>query len=236
MLLSLFCAGLITSAGAATAPPTAKPDTVVVHELVPKPGRYRVTVTLADRSGLDDVVRLRIGSVKRRVVLGRHASRLSIVLRVPGRTLTVQAAGRRARPRVTISMGLVGPVTPTRVPIGDPGSWKLVCDDEVNGSHLNTRHWSTGWFGSGITGPLGPGALECFDPAQVTVGGGELDVSMIAKSESCSGATHPYASGIVTTNGKFDFAYGLAEVRAWVPGSGGVIADWPRRAGDGLLL
>jgi beta-glucanase (GH16 family) len=108
-----------------------------------------------------------------------------------------------------------------------------VFDDEFIGSRLNTRYWSTGWFGSGITGPLGSGSLECFDPAQVTVGGGELDVSMIAKPESCGGQTHPYASGIVTTNGKFQYTYGFSEVRAWVPGSNGAIADWPDIWTDG---
>jgi beta-glucanase (GH16 family) len=122
---------------------------------------------------------------------------------------------------------------PQPAPTGDPGSWKLEFDDEFNGSSLDSSKWSTGWFGSGITGPLGSGALECFDPAQVSAGGGELDVTMAAKPESCGGQTRPYASGIVTTNGKFQFTYGFTEVRAWAPGSDGVIADWPDIWTDG---
>ena len=50
---------------------------------------------------------------------------------------------------------------------------------------------------------------------------------MIAKSETCGGKTRPYASGIVTTNGKFSFTYGFMEARVWVPGTGGIIPDWP---------
>ncbi len=50
-------------------------------------------------------------------------------------------------------------------PLGDPGSWRLVFDDGFQGSALNTSSWSPGWFGSGITGPLTPTSLECFDPA-----------------------------------------------------------------------
>jgi hypothetical protein len=122
---------------------------------------------------------------------------------------------------------------PPPVPTGDPGSWTLLFDDEFDGSSLDTSKWSTGWFGSGITGPLGAGSLSCFDPAQVSVGSGELDVAMAAKPESCGGQTLPYASGIVTTNGKFSFTYGFTEMRAWLPGTGGVISDWPDLWTDG---
>jgi beta-glucanase (GH16 family) len=67
----------------------------------------------------------------------------------------------------------------------------------------------------------------------VSVGGGELDVGMVAQPEYCGGQTRPYASGILTTNGKFQFTYGFFEVRAWVPGTGGVISDWPDIWTDG---
>jgi beta-glucanase (GH16 family) len=137
----------------------------------------------------------------------------------------VRAVGGTVRPAVSISLRRAPTRSPT--PRGVPGSWKLIFDDEFDGSRLNTRLWSTGWFGSGITGPLGPGSLECFDPAQVTVRGGALDIGISAKSESCGGQVHPYASGIVTTDGKFQFTHGFTEVRAWVPGRAGVIADWP---------
>ena len=115
----------------------------------------------------------------------------------------------------------------TAQPVGGPaGPWNLVFDDEFAGSSLDTSKWSTGWFGSGITQPVNSSEEECYDPGQVAVTNGELDLTAIAKSESC-GATRPYASGIVTTNGKFSFTYGFAEARIWLPGSGSTATDWP---------
>jgi hypothetical protein len=280
-LLLLAALLVVIGAGAAARLPAA--HVVVVHMRVPRPGRYRVTVTLASRSAQRDVVRVRVGSVTRRAVTrGRKPSSLTVKLSIPGGELTVRAVGERSRPQVAISLRRIRPVRPVTpgatstagsgstpgarssssttststtsstsststsssspapaspppapVPIGDPGSWTLEFDDEFSGSSLDTSKWSTGWFGSGITGPLGSGALECFDPAQVSVAAGELDVTMTANPEYCGGQTRPYASGIVTTNGKFDFTYGFTEVRAWVPGTGGVIADWPDIWTDG---
>ena len=66
--------------------------------------------------------------------------------------------------------------------------------------------------------------------SQVTEGGGELDLKAIAKSSTCTTGggtvTEPYQSGIVSTDGKFPFAYGVIEARAYLPGNCQV-ADWP---------
>jgi hypothetical protein len=113
-------------------------------------------------------------------------------------------------------------------PLGVAGSWKLAFDDEFSGSSLDSTKWSTGWFGSGITGPVNSSELECYDPSQVVQSNGELDLNLIKKSETCGGTSRPYTSGIVTTNGKFSFTYGYVEVRSWLPAdSSGAIADWP---------
>jgi len=117
-------------------------------------------------------------------------------------------------------------------PPGDPSSWQMIFDDEFNGSSLDTSNWSTGWFGSGITAPVNSEELECYDPAQVVEGAGELDLNLIAQSETCGGQTRPYASGLVSTAGKFTFTYGYVEVRAWLPG-GSTISDWPGIWTDG---
>jgi beta-glucanase (GH16 family) len=109
---------------------------------------------------------------------------------------------------------------------GAAGPWNLVFDSGFNGPSLDTSQWSTGFFGSGITQPDNSFEQECYDPAQVSVANGELDLTAIAKAENCGGVTRPYASGIVTTNGKFSFTYGYMEARIWLPGSGN-IADWP---------
>jgi len=111
--------------------------------------------------------------------------------------------------------------------VGDiPGTWNLTFDSEFNGSSLDTSQWSTGWFGSGVT--VGPNSLEqeCMDPSQVSVADGALNLSAIAKSETCGGTTQQYTSGMVTTNGHYDFTYGYMEARIWLAGSTSV-ADWP---------
>jgi beta-glucanase (GH16 family) len=109
-----------------------------------------------------------------------------------------------------------------------PGNWSLAFDSEFNGSSLDNG-WSTGWFGSGITGDVTSSADDCFDPNEVGLANGELDFWLIAKSEWCGGAWRDYATGMITTAGKFTFTYGFAEARIWMPGSPslGGCTDWP---------
>ena len=115
-------------------------------------------------------------------------------------------------------------------PVGHHARWHLVFDDEFSGSRLDTHRWSTGWFGSGVTGPVDLSERQCYDPSQVSVRHGELDLQLIARTEPCSTSsgqiTRPYVSGIITTRGKFSFTRGYLEARVRMPGSGSV-ADWP---------
>jgi beta-glucanase (GH16 family) len=120
------------------------------------------------------------------------------------------------------------------VPIGDPGSWHVVFDDEFNGSSLDTKKWSKGWFGTGVTQPLQPTSPACFDPRRVKVRNGSLNLSVSIKPETCGGKTRPYSAGIVTTDGKFSYTYGFAEIRAKLAVSPtGVVYDWPDFWSDG---
>ncbi|MGA2530632.1 MAG: glycoside hydrolase family 16 protein [Acidimicrobiales bacterium] len=123
-------------------------------------------------------------------------------------------------------LATVGGPPPPRPVGGAAGPWNLVFDSEFNGSSLDTSQWSTGFFGSGITQPDNSFEQECYDPAQVSVANGALELTAIAKAENCGGVTRPYASGIVTTYGKFSFTYGYLEARIFLPGSTD-IADWP---------
>ena len=134
----------------------------------------------------------------------------------------------------------VAPVTTTTgggsalQPVGAaPGTWNLNFDSEFNGTSLNGSQWSTGWFGSGITKGINSAETECMDPAQVSVSNGELDLTSIQKSETCGGVTQPYTSGMVTTHGLYNFTYGYAEARIWMPGSGSSISEWPAFWTDG---
>jgi beta-glucanase (GH16 family) len=117
-------------------------------------------------------------------------------------------------------------------PLGPGGVWKVGLADEFNGSALNPAVWSTGWFGSGITQPVNSAELQCYDPAQVVVGGGVLALSAVARQETCGGKTRAYASGMVSSNAKYEFRYGFAESRIWLPGST-QLTDWPAFWADG---
>jgi beta-glucanase (GH16 family) len=58
------------------------------------------------------------------------------------------------------------------------------------------------------------------------VSGGELDLQLTQTTEPCDGRTEPYASGMITSDGKFGFTYGFLEARVWLPG-GASVTDWP---------
>ncbi|MGD1011160.1 MAG: glycoside hydrolase family 16 protein [Acidimicrobiales bacterium] len=130
---------------------------------------------------------------------------------------------------IAVIVGIVMCDRPTRspMPVGDvPGPWHLILDSEFSGSSLAGSRWATGWFGSGVTEPVNRSDLECYDPAQVSVGGGTLNLTAVAKQERCGGIARRYVSGIATTRGKFSFSYGYVEARLWVPGQQ-EIADHP---------
>ena len=148
---------------------------------------------------------------------------------------------RRQAPTTTTQ----APTTTTQAPVAvgslqpvgdDPGPWNLVFDSEFNGSSLDTSQWSTGWFGSGITGPIdAPYELNVYSPAQATVSGGALHLTAVAEQNTDSNGTFSYTSGVVTTMAPtypwtvpalFSFTYGYMEARIWMPGTSGV-ADWP---------
>jgi hypothetical protein len=133
----------------------------------------------------------------------------------------------------TGSTGTTGGTAPVGQPgpPGDPSSWHSIFDDEFNGTSLNTGDWSTGWYGNGLTGPISTtDELQCYDPSHVVEGNGELDLNLTATPETCPTGSGPineqYDSGMITTNGKFDYTYGYMEARVWMPGTSAV-TDWP---------
>ena len=128
-----------------------------------------------------------------------------------------------------------GPATPAPArPAANPsGTWRLVFDDTFAGATLNAAHWSTGWLAEGITPPVTRGELECYDPANVAVSGGGLTLSLIRQPHSCGGRMRPYASGMINTDGKFQFTYGFMQARIWIPGRDGQLSNWPAFWADG---
>lgn len=127
------------------------------------------------------------------------------------------------------------PVTHTSstepVPIGIPGNWSLVFDDEFNGTSVNTNNWNENWFSTpGEPGkPDNSEKASCTSPGEVSEQGGDLLLG--AAAESCDG--YPYAGGLVDSDGKYSFTYGAFEARIYLPGSGGTVFNWPAFWTDG---
>jgi beta-glucanase (GH16 family) len=109
------------------------------------------------------------------------------------------------------------PPTTTTTTTAARGGPALLFDDEFNGSSLDATKWSKGWLAPGVTPPVNGSEAECYDPNQVTVGNGELDLTMAARTETCGGVTRTLASGIVNSDSTFRFTYGYAEARIWMP-------------------
>lgn len=114
-------------------------------------------------------------------------------------------------------------------PAGVPGTWRPVFADEFGGTTLDTRKWSTGWFGAGVTQPVNDVEPVCYDPRQVQLrGDGALTLALVGRSQWCGGRQRPWSSGLVTTNGRFSYAYGGSEARIHLPAdAAGRLVDWP---------
>jgi beta-glucanase (GH16 family) len=126
------------------------------------------------------------------------------------------------------------PVPPARPTGNVPGRWHLVFSAVFTGRALSRAGWSKGWLGPGITPPVDRQELECYAPGNVTVAGGALQLSLIRQAHSCGGRVRPYTSGLVNTDGKFEFTHGFMQARIWLPGrSGGRIVNWPAFWADG---
>lgn len=161
---------------------------------------------------------------------GRRRTALKRVVLVGALTVAAAAAVLLLTP--------ASPVTTTTAsaptPLGVPGSWTLVFDAEFDGTSLDAAQWNTGWFGSGITGTVrGSVEADCDDPRQDVVSASVLTITATRRTETCDGVREPNASGVVNTDGKFQFTYGVFEARIWMPGSGSTVSDWPAFWADG---
>ncbi len=157
--------------------------------------------------------------------------------------MTTRAVGTRPNrtPAVLLAAFVllaVSACTPLAGPRGGGGGGggggngrSLIFDDEFNGTHLDTSKWRPNWLGgsdSTVTKPINGAEQSCYDPRQVSVGGGALVLR--ADQRSCTannGVTYGYASGLVETANHFTFTYGHAEARVWLQGTSGGIANWP---------
>lgn len=102
----------------------------------------------------------------------------------------------------------------------------LLFDDEFTGSSLDKAKWSKGWLASGITPPVNSSENDCYDPRQVKVADGQLDLTLVAKHERCGGKMRSFASGLVNTDSTFRFSYGYIQARIWLPAGSGLGPAW----------
>jgi beta-glucanase (GH16 family) len=106
------------------------------------------------------------------------------------------------------------------MPVGVAGNWTLKFDDEfANDSSLNTTVWSPDWFGSGNTQNQ-----TLMTSSNVSISGGYLNL----EATSSSGAivsTNP--DDVQTGHTGYQFTYGYAEAKIYLPASGSEIANWP---------
>jgi beta-glucanase (GH16 family) len=118
---------------------------------------------------------------------------------------------------------------PGSKPFGVLGNWRLVFDDEFNGTSLGSD-WIVGLRGNGgeLETPTNPQDLAAYSSTQVKVGGGVLTLTA-ARSAGVvvNGNRYSYVSGAISTTDKRTFTYGYFEARLYFPGGTGLIYNWP---------
>ncbi|MFK0115303.1 family 16 glycosylhydrolase [Streptomyces sp. NPDC090994] len=144
-------------------------------------------------------------------------------------------------PSITLKVGATRKTEPEPEPTPEPareprgggpswepsGAWKLRFSDEFEGDSLDTSKWNTGWFGTGVTGPVNSAEDACYDARNVGVSGGALHLELTGEDASCKGKARRHTGAHVNTMGKFSYSYGAVEYRARVPSTDGEVANWP---------
>ncbi|HEY7133549.1 MAG TPA: glycoside hydrolase family 16 protein [Acidimicrobiia bacterium] len=107
--------------------------------------------------------------------------------------------------------------------------WRTLFDDEFAGTQLGTGHWTTcyWWETTGCTNE-GNHELEWYQPANVQVRDGALNLQARRQPIVGDGKHYDYTSGMAATVGRsenrFAFRYGFVETRVLVPQGTGF---WP---------
>ncbi len=121
-------------------------------------------------------------------------------------------------------------------PVSDSKNWKLIFDDEFNGSSLDKTKWVPcfRWTdGTGCATTTTP--QTWYSPSNVIISNGTLKLRTQNHPVTMDGKAYPYTSSMITTGpvdntktpAKFLFTYGYMEIRAKVPkGQGLWSAFW----------
>ena len=206
------------------------------NALVVRPSSYRHGVFNFKLTGL------RPGSIRSgRLLPGRKTlpkSRLAAAsrrgrLRVGARAFRPPAPPKLRPPhlryyRLRLRLGGSG-LDPSH-PVGLPGSWRLVFDDEFNGQQLDLSRWNPNWFGGphDVTKPVNSAEDACYRPEHSFLAGGALN-QYADRYPNCATKTrqvYQAATGAVTTIDKFNFTYGVAEARIRTSCEAGAWPAW----------
>jgi hypothetical protein len=130
---------------------------------------------------------------------------------------------------------------------GASGWGTPVLDSEFTGS-TPPAPWDVGWFmagspyGSTVTSTSTNVMGDCDSANNVTMpGDGTLHLAVTNTPSSCvTNGNEPATGAVIQTDpkdgrpsGGFQYAYGFAEIRAYLPGSGSTIDNWPAIWGNG---
>ena len=180
---------------------------------------YPVSYTLSDGT----VVNLGSQGSSGGVISGKNKTFVGLVDQtgkgISSVTLRVEGTAAGSQPVYVEDLGyaMAGP---------PPGNWKMTLDEEFKGDKLDPKVWVTGYHFKDIINY----EMQGYVPENNIVGNGVLTIKV--EKRQCqntdmygnTGATQQYASGAITTMGKFTQTYGYFEARVKMTSGAGT---WP---------
>ncbi len=134
-------------------------------------------------------------------------------------TLREQGTAPASQPVYIGDIGFAMPGPP-------PGDWKMTLDEEFNGNQLDPKIWVTGYHFTDIIN----NEMQAYVPENVTVANGVCTIKVEKREakntdmDGHTGALKEYASGAITTMGKWTQTYGYFEARVKMTSGPGT---WP---------
>jgi beta-glucanase (GH16 family) len=163
--------------------------------------------------------------------------------RTNGSTIDVNVVGMDLKRNKALYVDRVAVVGIKRVVVDDdtpkpPSGWRLVWNDEFNGSSVNTNKWGV----RNNTWSTNELSMLTSRPKNVSVSDGILRITAHKENMSAYGESRAYTSGYLDTIRKASWTYGRFEMRAKLPTKQGASqgmwpAFWlrPNDGGDGEI-
>ena len=114
---------------------------------------------------------------------------------------------------------LAQPSRPTNLRVFSGIGARTVFFDDFTGTSVDSTQWTV----MNREGDQSNSELQCYQPANVVVSAGNLQITSKVQPIACNGTNRRYSSGMVQWT-SFNFTYGTVEFRAKMPGGQG---PWP---------